>query len=89
MVYLKVIAGKTVNYADRPGKRFYLVNSEEIFMPPYGNFSFESTAWDEIADYTDHLVVTVTREGGLSTMARRVNAMSKGAIKRAVEHQSF
>ena len=58
-------------------------------MPPYGNFSFESTAWDEIADYTDHLVVTVTREGGLSTMARRVNAMSKGAIKRAVEHQSF
>ena len=39
-------------------------------MPPYGNFSFENTAWDEVADYTDHLVVTVTRQGGLSAMAR-------------------
>ena len=58
-------------------------------MPPYGNFSFENTAWDEVADYTDHLVVTVTRQGGLSAMARRVNAMSKGAIKRVVEHKSF
>ena len=58
-------------------------------MPPYGNFSFENTAWDEVADYTDHLVVTVTRQGGLSAMARRINAMSKGAIRRVVEHKSF
>ena len=58
-------------------------------MPPYGNFSFENTAWDEVADYPNHLVVPVTRQGGLSAMARRINAMSKGAIKRVVEHKSF
>ena len=49
------------------------------------SFTFHDVNIDEIADFQGRVAVLVTPEGRLDTAARRVNRLTKGALKRLVE----
>ena len=51
--------------------------------------SFSETNIDSIAQTAGRVVVIVTPDGKLDTAARRVNRLSKGAVKRLVDSESW